>query len=147
MANNKNVVNQDSHDANGNTLNNAPSTEVKNHYQQSQCTPCNCSCSSEQPILWFLDFLLLVYITVEFSRRIALAICYAFGKNKKKDEEADLKKSQAMLNQMNQLMATFSANRTKAAASAPMIHQPANHSPSISYTELVNQPLTLKQFY
>ena len=133
---------------------NTANTAVDLHTQVSQpqalqpaCGACKCSCQTENFGLWFIDFVVITYIAIEFIRRIILAIRSAIGKKKTKEEEADHIKSQQMIAQMNTMMANYFANAPTSAATAPMF-QPTNQNPPLPFQELRNQsqPVTLKPF-
>ena len=127
---------------------NTANTAIDVHPQPSkpQQPTCKCSCQSENFGLWFIDFVVITYISIEFLRRIILAIRSALGKKKSKDEEADHAKSQQMLAQMNTMMSNFFASAPSAAASAPVF--PTTNQNALPFQELMNksQPITLKPY-
>ena len=137
--------NTDSHDTSNTAVDLHPQVS-KPRPQQPSCGTCNCTCQSEKAIIWFIDFVVITYIAIEFLRRIILAIRSAMGKKKSKEEEADHIKSQQMLNQMNNMMATFFAN-APSAATAP-IYPATNQNQAIPFQDLMNksQPITLKPY-
>ena len=91
--------------------------------------------------------MVITYISIEFTRRIILAIRAALGKKKSDKEEADHAKSQQMLAQMNSMMANFFAHAPTAAATAPA-YPTTNQNAAIPFQELMNksQPITLKPY-
>ena len=113
----------------------------------TQQPTCKCSCQSENFGLWFIDFVVITYISIEFTRRIILAIRAALGKKKSDKEEADHAKSQQMLAQMNSMMANFFAHAPTAAATAPA-YPTTNQNAAIPFQELMNksQAITLKPY-
>ena len=135
--------NTDSHD----TSNTAVDLHPQSSKPTTQQPTCKCSCQSENFGLWFIDFVVITYISVEFIRRIILAIRAALGKKKTKDEEADHAKSQQMLAQMNTMMANFFAQVPTAAATAP-VFPTTNQNAAIPFQELISksQPITLKPY-
>ena len=138
--------NTDSHDTSNTAVDLHPQVS-KPRPQQPSCGTCNCECQSENFGLWFIDFVVITYISIEFLRRIILAIRSAMGKKKSKEEEADHIKSQQMLTQMNNMMATFFASAPTTAATAP-IYPPTNQNQAIPFQDLMNksQPITIKPY-
>ena len=135
--------NTDSHD----TSNTAVDLHPQVSKPMTQQPTCKCSCQSENFGLWFIDFVVITYISIEFTRRIILAIRAALGKKKSDKEEADHAKSQQMLAQMNSMMANFFAHAPAAAATAPA-YPTTNQNAAIPFQELMNksQPITLKPY-
>ena len=138
--------NTDSHDTSSTAVDLHPQVS-KSQTIQPACGACKCTCQSENFGLWFIDFVVITYISIEFLRRIILAIKSALGKKKSKEEEADHLKSQQMLANMNTMMANFFAQVPSAAATAPAFPT-TNQNAAIPFQELISksQPITLKPY-